>query len=78
MVQSQRELTALLNQIWVNMHPSESYLCGEGCEFLFVDSPLIDGVRNRQIDEFTVAKNERKRHQGLEYENEGTIRGKRK
>lgn len=44
----------------------ESYLRGEGSEFLFVNSPFIDGVRNRQVDEFTAATNQREWYQGLE------------
>lgn len=31
----------------------ETNLCGERREFLFIDGSLIDGVRDREVDEFT-------------------------
>lgn len=52
--QSQKEI------VYVDQNESkpliETNLCGERREFLFIDGSLIDGVRDREVDEFT-AKN---------------------
>ena len=36
-------------------------LCGERSELLFVDGSLIDGVRNREVDEFTATTKKRQK-----------------